>query len=106
MKRVYTADNVAMAWHVRNLLEQQDIAAIVRNDKLYSVAGEMPVHECLPEVWVEEKLNVRRAEQIIRTLALPVSEEGEEWTCGNCDVVNAASFDLCWNCQYTNDAID
>ncbi|MEE3301128.1 MAG: DUF2007 domain-containing protein [Pseudomonadota bacterium] len=44
MKLVYTADNVAMAWHVRNLLEQHDIAAIVRNDKLYSVAGEMPVH--------------------------------------------------------------
>ena len=106
MKRVYTADNVAMAWHVRNLLEQHDIAAIVRNDKLYSVAGEMPVHECLPEVWVEEKLNVRRAEQIIRKLAIPVPEEGEEWNCGNCDEVNAASFDLCWNCQYTNDAID
>ncbi len=106
MKRVYTADNVAMAWHVRNLLEQYDIAAIVRNDKLYSVAGEMPVHECLPEVWVEEELKVRRAEQIIRKLARPVSEQGEEWNCGNCGEANAASFDLCWNCQYTNEAID
>ena len=55
MKLVYTADNVAMAWHVRNLLEQHDIAAIVRNDKLYSVAGEMPVpvsytHLTLPTI--------------------------------------------------------
>ena len=106
MKLVYTADNVAMAWHVRNLLEQYDIAAIVRNDKLYSVAGEMPVHECLPEVWVEEQLMVRRAEQIIRKLAIPVSEQGEEWKCKNCGEVNAASFDLCWNCQDTNEAID
>ena len=104
MNRVYTADNVAMAWHVRNVLQQYGITATVINDKLYSIAGEIPVNECLPEVWVEKKLDVRRAEQIIKKLEAPV--EGGDWACGKCGELNTGAFDLCWNCQYADVSTD
>ncbi|GIT64221.1 MAG: hypothetical protein Ct9H300mP22_6210 [Gammaproteobacteria bacterium] len=29
-----------MAWHIRNVLEQHDIYAEVKNDRLASIAGE------------------------------------------------------------------
>ena len=48
MKKVYTADSPAIAWHFRNVLEQHGIASLVKNDLLYSVGGEVPIHECLP----------------------------------------------------------
>ena len=47
MKKVYTADSpAAIAWHFRNVLEQHGIASLVKNDLLYSVGGEVPIHEC------------------------------------------------------------
>jgi hypothetical protein len=100
MKRVYTTDSVAMAWHMRNVLEQHDIDAEVRNANLFSVAGELPIHECQPEVWVRP-LDFRRAEQIIRELELTSSErqDGPEWICGHCQENNYDNFDICWNCQ-------
>lgn len=102
MKRVYTADSVAMAWHMRNVLEQHDIGAQVRNDNLYSVAGEVPIHECQPEVWVKP-LDFRRAEQIIRELEQSNSarQEGPDWTCSHCQESNFDTFDICWNCQHS-----
>ena len=98
MKRVYTADSIAMAWHIRNVLEQHDIASTVRNDKLYSVAGELPVTECLPEVWVSHNLDMKRAEQIVRDLNFK-EEELPGWKCMACSEDNASNYDICCNCQ-------
>ena len=55
-KKVYTADSVSMAWHFRNVLEQHGISSVVKNDNLYSAGGELPLNECMPEVWVEHAL--------------------------------------------------
>jgi hypothetical protein len=101
MKRVYTADSIAMAWHIRNVLEQHDIASTVRNDKLYSAAGELPVTECLPQVWVSHNLDVKRAEQIVYDLNFD-EEELPDWKCTACSEDNAGNFDICWNCQKPN----
>ncbi|HAJ75549.1 MAG: DUF2007 domain-containing protein [Gammaproteobacteria bacterium] len=98
MKRVYTADSIAMAWHIRNVLEQHDIASTVRNDKLYSVAGELPVTECLPEVWVSHNQDAERAEQIVLDLNFN-EEELPDWKCTACSEDNAGNFTICWNCQ-------
>ena len=99
MKRVYTTDSVPMTWHVRNVLEQHDIETTVKNDKLYSISGEVPFTECMPEVWVNSSLNYKRAEQIISELETSAEIEGDDWTCGGCGENNTATFDICWNCQ-------
>jgi hypothetical protein len=98
MKKVYTTDSVAMAWHLRNVLEQHDIQAQVRNANLYSVAGELPVNECLPQIWVGP-LDYRRAEQIIQALQLGSEEPGPDWQCQTCSELNTGTFEICWNCQ-------
>ncbi len=105
MKRVYVADSVPMAWHISNVLEQYGIEALIKNDRLYSVAGEVPVNECLPEVWVKNDLDYSRAERILRELESSPKAEEKEWVCGACGEENGGNFDLCWNCQHARTAV-
>lgn len=98
MKRVYSTDSVAMAWHISNCLEQHGINSTVKNANLYSVAGELPVTECMPEVWVN-RLDFSRAERLIREIETGSAQAGPDWQCAHCDEVNGDSFACCWNCQ-------
>lgn len=100
MKRVYATDSVPMAWHMANVLEQHGIHALVKNEQLYSVAGEVPINECMPEVWVKNNLDSVRAQQIIQELESPQIIQEASWRCNGCGEENAGSFDLCWNCQH------
>ena len=98
MKRVYTADSVPMAWHIKNILEGQGVSCLVKNDRLYSVAGEIPITECMPEVWVEHALYAEYAKEIIQLIENYEIEDEGEWICERCSEANFASFDICWNC--------
>ncbi len=98
MKRIYTADSIAMAWHIRNVLEQHDIYAEVKNDRLAAIAGETPITESMPEVWVKP-LYVSRAEEIIKEMFGLDEPQGEGWICSSCGEDNHGSFDICWNCE-------
>lgn len=91
-----------MAWHMRNVLEQYGIEAQIRNANLFSVAGELPINECMPEVWVKP-LDERRAEQIIRELELAEDGSEPDWCCPGCGENNAGNFAICWRCQYARD---
>jgi len=83
---------------MRNVLEQHDIEAIVKNDQLYSVAGEVPITECMPEVWVQNWAALK-AEEIIRDIESSTAKTGSDWVCGNCKELNDPSFGICWQCQ-------
>lgn len=101
MKRIYSNQNAALAWHIHNLLQQQGVDTEIRNDKLYSVAGELPPAECMAEVWVRNPLHYDRAERLVRE-AENLDEQdvdAEDWTCRHCGETNAGNFDICWNCQ-------
>jgi len=100
MKRVYSDNNVAMVWHVRNMLQAQDIDVEVRNDRLYTVAGEVPITECMAEVWVKNPLFYRLAEQLISEMKSGPEETLPDWQCASCGENNAGCFAVCWNCQH------
>ena len=99
MKKVYTADTISMAWHFRNVLEQHGIRSVVKNDNLYSVGGELPINECMPEVWVEHALYAEHAKKIIQLIENDKTDEEGEWFCERCGETNFYSFDICWNCS-------
>lgn len=104
MKRIYSNNNVALAWHVRNMLEQHDIPVQMKNDKLYSIAGELPVTECMAEVWVKNPLHYRLAEKLVEELESGSSEEFQDWHCPDCGELVEGTFALCWNCQEDSSA--
>lgn len=79
-----------------DLLADRGIRARVLNANASSVAGELPVDQALPQVWVDEPADAPRAREVIeafvRTPAGPVRK------CPACGEENPGSFDLCWSC--------
>ena len=98
MKRVYIADNAASAWNIKNLLQQCNIDSEVKNDQLYSVAGEVPVTECMPEVWVDTAVYERARELVLESESREDIVE-PDWICKKCRETNTGQFAICWSCQ-------
>jgi hypothetical protein len=100
MKRVYTADNRALAWHIKNILQSNSIEAEVRNDTLHSAQGGIPVNECYPEVWVINEADELPAAKLIEEQQnSDQAIQKPQWNCSNCGEQNFGQFEICWNCQ-------
>ncbi len=93
---VYQAGTVVEAAHVRNVLESAGIAAELKNDRLWSALGEIPVIEAWPQVWVLDERDAARAKQVLRDVergpAVP------SWTCPACGEWLEGQFTACWHC--------
>ena len=101
VKKIYSNNNIALVWHVKNMLEQQGIEVETRNDRLYSVAGELPVTECMGEVWVVSALYYQTAERLVSEMELASLPEFDAWVCHACHEKVDGTFAVCWNCQAT-----
>jgi hypothetical protein len=97
MKRIASAESLAEIGHYRNMLEQQGIACLIRNEQLSGALGEVPFLACLPELWVIDDADSARAEAILAELRRE-TEGGSSWRCPNCEELNEAQFAACWNC--------
>jgi len=80
------------------MLEAQDIQCVIKNERLSSIAGEIPIVNVWPELWVKDNLKEKWAKEIITEFEKSVVE-GEMWTCENCGEEHGAQFKDCWNCQ-------
>lgn len=65
MKRVFTVPTITEAHLIRGVLENEGIDAIIKNEHLAGLAGEIPVMEAWPEVWVLNDSEAQKAEEII-----------------------------------------
>jgi hypothetical protein len=99
MKRVYSTESVAMAWHIRNVLENSALPAVVKNEQLFSAVGEIPVTECMPEVWVLNSDDSGKAEALIIQLGQDSDTSAVEWICASCNESNDGNYDICWSCE-------
>ena len=95
---VYKSENLVYLHHLKNVLEAQDIDCIIRNDQLSSLAGEVPLNICWPELWVTDSLKAAWAKEIIAETQTAV-DNGSTWICKNCGEEHSAQFTECWNCQ-------
>ena len=102
MKKVYSTEILANAWNIKNVLEQHDIEAVIKNESLFSVSGEVPFLECLPEVWVKP-LFFARAQQIIAELEGASEDLGSDWVCTACGESNLSNYSICWNCESSHE---
>ena len=107
MKKVYSTEILANAWNIKNVLEQHDIEAMIKNENLFSVSGEVPFLECLTQIWVKP-LDFVRAKQIIADLGASSEEVGPDWVCANCGESNWSNYAICWSCERSqeNDLIN
>ena len=98
MRKVYTSDNIAIIGHLRQVLEHHAIPCIVRNDFLLGGAGELPVNETWPEIWVVDDEDVDRARALIDAIVATEPESEPPWLCVSCGEKVEGQFTDCWRC--------
>ncbi len=94
MKKIYTSPDRLMVFHFKNLLESHNIICLIKNEFLAGAAGELPPHECWPELWVEDDKKYNSALEILKKnwSAVPA------WTCTLCGEALEGQFTACWRC--------
>jgi len=99
MKRVHTGVTLTDTTHLKNLLELSGIDSIIKNTYLGSGAGDLPVFDVSPELWVLDDADAGRAEAVIRDALRPqTGVAGEPWRCRQCGESNESQFAACWRC--------
>jgi hypothetical protein len=95
MKRVYRAPSLLQVAHARNVLISSGIRCEMRNLYLAGAAGDLPMMETWPQLYVEE-VDERAA---LRALSSAASAPPEApWVCEGCEEELEAQFTTCWRC--------
>jgi hypothetical protein len=97
MKKLTSSESLVTINHFKNVLASEDIASEIRNEFLGGIAGEMPVDQVWPELWVVHDLDYDRAKQLIDAAIIEESPQ-ESWRCRKCGEENEGQFAACWNC--------
>lgn len=100
MKKLYTFDlsERALAGMFRDLLQNEEIKCIVRNEQLFAGLGEIPFVECYPELWVVDEELFPRAQSLLKQYMASDDNEHNDWTCSECGEDVEGQFNACWNC--------
>jgi hypothetical protein len=96
MKRLFTSADRMIVGHLAEVLNAQRIPCVVRNQFLAGAAGELPINETWPEIWVMDEGDLPRALKVLSEL-LGTGDQGSEWTC-RCGERLDAQFSECWHC--------
>jgi len=102
MQRLYCSDDWLLLNHLRNLLEMQGIQVWLRH-ALMGGAGDLPLTETWPELWLIEDGQLEQARAILQR-ALVTETDGADaratdgWRCTFCGESIEAQFDHCWRC--------
>ena len=98
MRKVYASHDSVIVGHMRQMLENHDIRCIVRNDFLLGGAGELPVNETWPEVWVVDDRDFDRARAFVDAIVATANMSDPPWCCGSCGEHMEGQFTDCWRC--------
>ncbi len=82
----------------KQLLAEEGIDCLLRNDQLSGAVGEIPFIECFPELWIIDDESWPRARLLLKGW-MKDEPEGEPWTCPRCGERLEAQFGCCWNCE-------
>ncbi len=101
MEKVYSDESLMITHHVKNLLENQGINCILKNEAMQSVVGEVPPIVAWPEVWIVKQENKTEAELIVNDFIQSQKEQSNQpqWQCDKCNETNDGNFAICWNCN-------
>ena len=98
MKMVFTSEDTVYLHHLKNILQAKEIDCVIKNDRLGSLAGEIPMGLCWPELWVVDAMHEAWAKELIAE-SKSQSDEAHNWLCEGCGEEHSSRFTDCWNCQ-------
>lgn len=100
MKRVYVSADGLLVGHLQTVLQQHYIPCMVKNMYLQGAVGELPAHECWPELWISDDADSELAQSLIASV-LEADVTALPWVCSHCGEQIEAQFAQCWNCGST-----
>jgi hypothetical protein len=97
MKKLTSSESLVTINHYKNVLDSEGVASVIKNAILGGIAGEMPLDQVWPELWVVNDLDYDRAKQLID---VDIADESPmaSWKCRKCGEQNEGQFAACWNC--------
>lgn len=101
MKRLYASADRLFVGHLAEALKSQGVRCLVRNQFLAGAAGELPVNETWPEIWVLDDDKLEAARKVLQEL-LGDDNEARCWRC-NCGELLDPQFTQCWQCGRLRD---
>lgn len=105
MRKVYTNENIALVGNIKSFLEQEGYACIVKNQFSSSVMGEVAFTDVWPELWILDDAQYDEVLALLRDKYETPSNPQQDWRCPKCGEKNSGSFEICWQCQTENPAI-
>ena len=97
MVRIYSSEDRVNVHHLRNVLEAAGVQCLVKNDSLFTLAGEIPAVECWPELWLLDESMLNKAESVIQDQSAKARGINASWQCA-CGELNEGQFTECWRC--------
>jgi len=83
---------------LKEILAQEGIECILRNDQLSSALGEIPFTECYPELWVVDDETFPRARTFLKSWLKSDLAISDPWLCPVCGEQIEGQFGACWSC--------
>lgn len=87
-----------LATLLRQRLAQEGVACLLRNEDLFTALGEIPLLECLPELWVMDEEVYPRAKLLLENWLKEGEAATAPWRCIGCGERLEGQFGSCWNC--------
>lgn len=98
MRCVFTHEQGALVGHVCAVLRSNGIRCEVRNEFVGGAAGELPVFDCWPEVWVMDHAAAQALDLIAALRSQAEGAAAPDWRCRGCGERVDGQFGRCWNC--------
>ena len=95
---VFSYRERAQAAMIQEILSNEGIQCLLRNDQLASALGEIPFLECYPELWVVDDDVFPRARNLLDGWLNDRGNSDKPWICKNCGEHCEAHFGACWAC--------
>lgn len=91
MKKIFMSSDITLVSLYKTMLEDNGIAAVIKNYYLTSGIGDLPANECVPELWVLDDEKIEEAKALLTT------EKNNSWQC-DCGEKIEGQFLECWKC--------
>lgn len=102
MIKVYENFDFSRVGQMQSVLESNGIRTFIRNQYGSSVMGEVPFVEVVPQLFVLDDRDARRALELLQ-LERGGEDERSDWLCPECGVDVEGTFDRCWKCGQARD---
>ena len=98
MLKLYVSNSLIEVETRKEILDQEGILSMIKNQRGSSLAGEVPFAEVFPELWVINDEDYPKAKEVLDNWSKLSPEASSNWTCSGCGEQHTGEFTTCWKC--------